>query len=98
MEKVNECPNCGATFGNDEKACKYCGTINPNYVPKKEFGKAGSIFESFKQGVNQNSSVNKYAPKKGFNVSNINWFIAVLLFIFVWPIGIIYILVKGFGD
>lgn len=89
MTDINECPNCGATMNANERHCKYCGTANPRFIEKKSVFKSSStdnFRESLKTAVT--STENRVAN------AEINWVTAILLLIFCWPIGLIYIIVK----
>lgn len=90
MANSNECHNCGATLVSTEKYCKYCGSLNPNYVEKKIISKPASFNEVQQSVSNTANKINDTLKEK-----KINWVLAILLFIFVWPIGLIYIVVKA---
>lgn len=80
MEK-NECPNCGATMGKNEKCCKYCGTANPQYVKP--------TFSSSSVSSQVSSVTSQFNPKK------VNWLVAIILLIIMWPIGLVYIIAAS---
>ena len=89
MANSFECRNCGAALSSNEKYCKYCGSVNPNYVQQKIVSKPAPFLEA-KEEINKAIvSVDAVGKRK-----NINWVLAIILLIFCWPIAIIYIVVK----
>lgn len=79
---VNECPNCGAQMDKGDKCCKYCGTANPNYKAPYYKSEGNKIADAINNGAEE-------LKKK-----NVNIVVAILLFVFCWPIGVIYLIVK----
>ena len=77
-QKFVECPNCGHNWTDAEKVCKYCGSANPNY-------KEPSVISNVLSDFNNDSSNN--LKKNNFSVV-----LFVILLVFCWPIGIIYLI------
>ena len=77
-QKFVECPNCGHNWTDAEKVCKYCGSANPNY-------KEPSVISNVLSDFNNDSSNN--LKKNNFSVV-----LFVILMVFCWPIGIIYLI------
>ena len=78
-QKFVECPNCGHNWTDAEKVCKYCGSANPNY-------KEPSVISNVLSDFNSNDSSNNL-KKNNFSV-----ILFVILMVFCWPIGIIYLI------
>ena len=77
-QKFVECPNCGHNWTDAEKVCKYCGSANPNY-------KEPSVISNVLSDFNNDSS--NTLKKNNFSVV-----LFVILMVFCWPIGIIYLI------
>jgi len=77
-QKFVECPNCGHNWTDAEKVCKYCGSANPNY-------KEPSVISNVLSDFNNDSSNN--LKKNNFSIV-----LFVILMVFCWPIGIIYLI------
>jgi uncharacterized membrane protein YvbJ len=80
--KFVECPNCGHNWTDTEKVCKYCGSANPNYKATSSISETLSNFS-----LTSNSS-NSTCTNKNFSV-----ILFVILMVFCWPIGIVYLLI-----
>ena len=84
-----ECPNCGAQMDKNDICCKYCGTSNPNYIKPQSSGfftSSPSSTASSYSHTSSSSSKKSGGPSVG---------VAILLFIFCWPIAVIYLIVKS---
>ena len=42
------CPNCGASFSEDEPRCPYCGTLNPGGAEIEYLPRARSVIRDAK--------------------------------------------------
>lgn len=93
--KFIECPNCGHNWINTEKVCKYCGTANPNFKTAPNISDTLSKIRFNDSFINPNNKQdnNKTTVERKNNFSIL---LLILLFIFCWPLAIIY-LVIGLG-
>lgn len=92
-----ECPNCGYVMSKHDKKCPYCGTENVEYSPIKNV-----INDTLTPvSTSLNNSINNTIKSNNNNTtsakSNINWFLAIILLIVFWPIGLVYIILKAIG-
>ncbi len=83
--KFVECPNCGHNWTDTEKVCKYCGSANPNYKVTSSISETLSNFS-----LTGNNSSN---PTSTNNKNNFSVVLFVILMVFCWPIGIVYLLI-----
>ena len=81
--KFVECPNCGHNWTDTEKVCKYCGSANPNYKVTSSISETISNFSL--TGNNSNST-------RTNNKDNFSVVLFIILMVFCWPIGIIYLI------
>lgn len=82
--KFVECPNCGHNWADTEKVCKYCGSANPNY---KVTSSISETLSNFSLTGNNSSDPTSTNYKNNFSVV-----LFIILMVFCWPIGIIYLI------
>lgn len=88
-DKFYECPGCGHKMTNTEKKCPYCGTSNPIYIdPEEEARKAAA--EASERAAANAAAIHEEERKHHISVP-----IVILLFIFCWPLAIVYVIVKS---
>lgn len=93
-QKHIECPNCGYDLSPQDRICKYCGSANPFYAGGKDNLKSNNSNLSFLKSFNSNSKT----EETSLNTSNVNWVVAIILLLFCFPIGVLYIVLKLFEN
>ncbi len=91
MSSKLECPNCGYDLNSSERVCKYCGSLNPNFVPvpsKPSF----NLNNYINSNNNSNSSSSNTSTS---SKSNFSCLLFGILLIFFWPGAIIYAVLVG---
>lgn len=91
MAKSVECESCGNIYFVTEGKCPYCGSINivkedpqkpkPSVIPPNTTQHIQNEFNNFSNRVRNRSS-------------EINPILLVILLIFCWPIGLVYLIIK----
>lgn len=92
MSSKLECPNCGYDLNSSEKVCKYCGSLNSNFVPvpsKPSFNLNNYI------NSNNNSNSGSSNTTTTSSKSNFSCLLFGILLIFFWPAAIVYALLVG---
>lgn len=74
----NECPNCGNSFLESDRLCKYCGTANERYVKKT------IISENNATATNNN----KKTKSLSFGC------VFMILFVVCWPVALFYLAIN----
>lgn len=91
MSNKIECPNCGYVLNNSEKKCKYCGSLNQNFVAVNSPAVAQRQIIQYNNQNNIPQNRNTVPQKK----NNFSILIFVILLIFFWPAALIYVLLKA---
>ena len=92
MSSKLECPNCGYDLNSSEKVCKYCGSLNSNFVPvpsKPSFNLNNYI------NSNNNSNSSSSNSTTTSSKSNFSCLLFGILLIFFWPAAIVYAVLVG---
>ena len=92
MSSKLECPNCGYDLNSSEKVCKYCGSLNSNFVPvpsKPSFNLNNYI------NSNNNSNSSSSNTTTTSSKSNFSCLLFGILLIFFWPAAIVYAVLVG---
>ena len=90
MSNKMECPNCGYDLNSSEKKCKYCGSLNQNFV---QVNNRPATLPTYQQPQNNYPvRANNTVVKKKNDFSILLFLILLIIF---WPAAIIYILVKA---
>ena len=94
MSSKLECPNCGYQLNQAERVCKYCGSLNSNFIQVNQRESNRQMPAILSQNNNNQSNTNNNSSSKN---NNFGCLIFVLLLIFCWPAAIVYLIVKGFS-
>lgn len=79
--KTLKCPSCGAPIKKDAERCEYCGAVVSHDDEKKSF--IDQIDDSLKD-IGKKIKVS-FKP-------DFSWIILLLLLIFLFPVGIVYLI------
>lgn len=84
--QTKQCPSCGNAMLESEKECKYCGQPNPIYRAPSPL----KVFTEQQTNSYTETHHNYNEPEeKSFSIV-----IFILLLVFFWPAGLIYLIAK----
>ncbi|MBR6288406.1 MAG: hypothetical protein IKR19_03660 [Acholeplasmatales bacterium] len=95
MSSKYECPNCGYDLNQSERECKYCGSLNQNFVAVNHVVPQRNTPSILNQTNNNNQSNQGNTKTSTPQQNSFGCLIFVLLLIFCWPAAIVYLIVKG---